>query len=600
MKVSLCILVMSVCYNLLLIAVYFSKKRLKKIENKIFIGLMISNLLGLFLEMGCIFTVSNMNKVPLLNVIVTRFYLVYLLVWITLMTMYVFIISRTKTNDKNYIQKRFKMFFSILITIILFLILFLPMNYYYDNIGVYSYGLSVNVMYVVSAICILSWIICITKNYKSIKEKKYLPIYVYIMIGSIVMLIQAAHPTLLLLTSMETFITVLMYFTIENPDLQLLREFHNIKEYADKTNNEKSMFLFNMSQQIKAPILKIDRLNENIIEEDDVKNCKNNALEIKAVTRSLMATINEVLDVSRMESRELKVFNNKYNTSIFFEEISKSIKNNILNKNVGFIVNFDESMPNYLYGDSLALKRILMIILNNSVKYTDKGFIEFNVNSVIKYDVCRLIITIEDSGCGMSNSKLEDLFSKNTKVDKEDKKDNLAVAKSLANLIGGTIMVSSEQNKGSKFTVIIDQKIVAIETNDTLKKVESFEKEFINEKKVLVVTDNDKLMTSFTKMLKKYPIDIIEAKSGEECLNRIRNKEKYDIIFISDVMEKLNGVNTYRKLNEIDKFNINTVMIVDNDTLLSSKEYLKEGFDDFITLPIDKNEVDRVIKKFLG
>ena len=204
----------SLFYSVLLNIVYFARKRLVTFENKIFEKLMITNLIGVILAIGSYFTIVNIDKYPIFNVIVSKGYIVYLLTWITLFSVYIFAISIDDSKNRKKKINRIIKGFSILYVIFLIVIIIKPLYYHNAGGAVYSYGPSANVMYVVSSVYIAIWIVRLIINYKKIRDKKYLPIFAFMLLGVVVIIIQKSHPELLLMTSMETFIVFLMYHTI--------------------------------------------------------------------------------------------------------------------------------------------------------------------------------------------------------------------------------------------------------------------------------------------------------------------------------------------------------------------------------------------------
>ena len=235
-------------------------------------------------------------------------------------------------------------------------------------------------------------------------------------LGLVVMIIQKQHPELLLMTSMETFIVFLMYHTIENPDMQIIEEVHRAKEISDNANEEKSMFLYNMTNEIRGITKDIDYSADNILEEVDNKkvdvlNIGNSAREIKNNTAKFTTMTNEILDISQMDSN-IKIYNDKYNVKIIIKELVQIYKKKAEDKGISFRTNIASDIPPYLYGDSMGLKKALSIILDNSVKYTSSGFIDFDVSTIIKRDIARLVITVEDSGSGIKAEDLNKIFNK--------------------------------------------------------------------------------------------------------------------------------------------------------------------------------------------
>ncbi len=588
----------SLFYSLLINIVYFSSKRLRSIENKIFEKIMLTNFVGVLLAIGSYFTIKNIDRFELLNTFVSKGYIVYLLTWLTLFSVYIFVISIKDGKDKKSEVNKIINLFGILYLIFLIIIIIKPLYYHNINGAIYSYGPSANVMYIVSIVYITVWLIRLSTNIKRIRDKKYLPIFAFMGLGLVVMIIQKQHPELLLMTSMETFIVFLMYHTIENPDMQIIEEVHRAKEISDNANEEKSMFLYNMTNEIRGITKDIDYSADNILEEVDNKkvdvlNIGNSAREIKNNTAKFTTMTNEILDISQMDSN-IKIYNDKYNVKIIIKELVQIYKKKAEDKGISFRTNIASDIPPYLYGDSMGLKKALSIILDNSVKYTSSGFIDFDVNTIIKRDIARLVITVEDSGSGIKAEDLNKIFNK--KVNDNEKlniKYNLYNAKRLVILMGGTIIPSSVYGRGTTIKVVLDQKIA--DMDDALDKYESV----YDKKSILLVDDNVSSGKIFTKMLKDTNIELSIVTSGKECLDKIRNKDKYDLILLDEDMEPLDGITVMRKLKEIRTFNTKTILLTKNNDYEYNDDYLEYGFDGYLLKPIDKDKLFELIDKYL-
>ena len=299
----------------------------------------------------------------------------------------------------------------------------LPLYYHNTNKIVYSFGPSANFIYVLTAILIIYWLILIFKNYTILKTKKCVPIILFIILTLVVVVIQKSNPGLLLITATETFITVLMYFTIENPDVKMLSEVHRAKEISDNANEEKAMFLYNMTNDIRRATKEVDNIANEILYETEnkkvnVETIKGYARELKNSAARFTSMTNEILDISQIDSANIRVYNDKYNVKLIIKEFVQIYKNKCTEKNLDFRTSIASDLPDYLYGDSVGLKNVLTIILDNSIKYTEDGFIEFDVNAVIKNDICRLIITIEDSGTGMKSEAISKMKIENKSLSK--------------------------------------------------------------------------------------------------------------------------------------------------------------------------------------
>ena len=578
--------------------IFISKKRLKQVEDELYKYFLLDNIFvsGSGLLLGLLVS-FNFNYQEFAVIIVNKIYLISLLLWITMLTFYIFYVSfKEKINTKKMILSLTRI---ILILTLLIFLLPIEININPVNKTATSTGLGVILTYALVAIGFIIQIFCLIVNYKNIKNKKYIPLYLLILIGSIVLIIQIINPNLnYIINPSLIFISFIMFFTIENPDTKMLDEVHRAKEITDSANEEKAMFLYNMTNEIRNITKDIDDSAENILSETDnkninVENINDNARDIKVSTAKFTSMTNEILDISSIDSANIKIYNDKYNIKLILKELVQIYKNSAEKKGLEFRTNIASDLPEYLYGDAVNVKVSLNTILDNAIKYTEHGFIEFNVNAIMKNDIARLIISVEDSGIGMKAEDLNKIFNKREE-DKENTnlKSNLYNAKKLVTLMGGTIIPSSIYGKGTIIKVVLDQKIGEIETE--LNKYESV----YDKKKILIVDDNPSSIKMITKLLKDSNMIIDTANSGKECLDKIRDKEKYDLILLDENMTPLNGITVMRKLKEIRNFNTNVILLTKNNDYEYNEEYLMYGFKDYLLKPIDKDKLLSTIRKY--
>ena len=611
MNSSIFFQICSLFYISLLLIIYFSKKRLGTVENKIYIILAVTNLIGLILDISSVYTISNMSRYPILNKFVSKAYLVYLLSWMFLFTIYVFIISTNKKNDKNKTELHLSDYknkvypATILYFIFLILTIILPL-YYKDNGNViYSYGPSTNLLYFVSGLCIFTWLICLLLNFKQIKQKKYVPIFAFLIIGTLVTIIQGAHPEYLLMTSMETFITFLMYFTIENPDMKLINELNIAKDQAVKANNAKSEFLSSMSHEIRTPLNAIVGFSQALSEEDINDNAKDEVKDIMMASNSLLELVNGILDISKIESGKIEIVNTEYQFKNIYDELVILAKARMGDKPLDFRCHYDEDIPSVLYGDYTRIKQIILNILTNAVKYTREGYIDFSVSSVRKDDICRLIISVEDSGIGIKQENIPKLFTKFERLDLEKNITiegtglGLAITKKLVELMNGTIVVQSIYGKGSKFTIAIDQRVVHKEVVVEKREEKKVSEVHAEGRKVLIVDDNKINLKVASRLLENYKLDITTVESGALCIEKV-NSDTYDLILMDDMMPNMSGVETLHKLKEIDGFATPVVALTANAVTGMKEKYLNDGFDDYLAKPINRDELNNIVAKYLN
>lgn len=592
--------ILSFVYILLLSVVFFCKKRLNSKENRIYSILIITNLIGVIVELLLATIAVVFNDSLIVNEIFAKLYLIYLLTWLMIFIAYIFMIS-FDTNLKKLRNIGVFIYFILVI-----FIMFLPIYFYYEdgkNIYSYTYGPAVDLIFVISIVSVLVILFCLIKNIKRIKQKKYVPIILYIFFGVFVMIIQAINPSLLLITSMETFVTVLMYFTIENPDVKMIEQLNIAKEDAEKANRAKTDFLSSMSHEIRTPLNAIVGFSECLLQADNLPEAKENAEDIVGASKTLLEIVNGILDISKIEAGKIEIHNSSYKPNELFSEIERLIRARLGDKELEFRVSIAPDIPEVLYGDHSNIKKVIINLLTNALKYTDQGYFTFEVKCINKNNICRLMIDVKDTGRGIKKQDLDKLFTKFQRLD-EDRNTTiegtglgLAITKQLVELMGGKIIVQSQYGEGSKFSVILDQQISNENINsENVIVVDNLD---LSGKKILVVDDNKLNIKVASKILSKYNLNIDSAESGMECLEKIKNGSSYDIIFMDDMMPRMNGGETLLRLKQIEGFKTPVIALTANAINGMKEKYLNQGFNDYLSKPIEKDKLHQVLCKYL-
>lgn len=573
-------------YIVLVTMMYFNKKRISTYENKIYGHLLLVSVLQIIMGLLGFITIYYYPNALLIKRIINVAYLFSLICWALIFTLYVISIS---FNNK---QNRKTDFIIFAIFLIVFLIISaLPMGYYNINNFVYTSGSAISFTYFMSFLCILTIIFCVIKNRKNLLSKKYIPVASFFLIGIVALIFQINNPKLFLISPMEMIVTIIMYFTIENPDVKMLTEVYRAKEISDNANEEKTMFLFNVTKEIKTVTNSINSHTDTILEETSNKNINvavvnDNAMEIKSDIAQFNTMTNELLDISSIDAANIKVYNTKYNIKLILKQIITTYKEKC--NNIEFRSNIASDLPEYMYGDSINLKKILISLLDNAIKYTNNGYVELNVSCVKKQDICRLIISIEDSGIGIKSEELDKVFNKNKEeLNRDNLKNNLYTIKKILTIMGGAIITNSTYGKGTTMKVILDQKIVPDEFSPELK--------LYNNKKILLIDSNENTYKIFKKILHSDNINIDYVGVGKLGLDKIREKEKYDLVFIEDDLKPLDGYEIIKKLNNIKTFNSPVVLLTKDSNIEYNDDYKKYGFKNYLLKPIKKKDLFEII-----
>lgn len=362
---------------------------------------------------------------------------------------------------------------------------------------------------------------------------------------------------------------------------------------AKLSNKSKIELISTISHDIRTPLTNIMGLSESLLEQNLDNNIKEDIKNINDSSNEMIYIIDGLLDSSKIEKRLLEKDEKEYSLLRMFKKIERSAKEYIGEKSIKLNINLDSNLPIILFGDFRRITSAINEIVNNSIKYTNEGIININVRGEKINNNVKLIIEVKDTGIGIEEDKLKTIMN-------SDSNKGISSVKNLINLLDGKLEIESKVNEYTKVTLSFIQKIVednkVRELMNNNKKAEEFS---LKGKKILIVDDNKLNLKVTSRLLAPYELDITLLESGEECIELIKEQNNYDLILLDQMMPGLNGIETMKKLKEIDNFNT-PIVVLTADAMEGQKEnYISAGFDDYISKPIDKSELSRVLKKYL-
>lgn len=593
-----------------LMIIFYSKERVRLVENKTYEVILITS----FISAGFDTAVHVLSALTTYDKLSTDYYFIVdfinkvvatsFVVVFTCLLCYVLLISYRKLREKPKICWNL----IAIISVVFFIIVnFTHVTITETDFARNTTGMPIIFAYFVVAVDLILAMILSIKNFKK-NDKRYYTIFFITSMMVALYILSVLFRGLIIYDLVFALLCYIMYFTLENPDVQMINLLVRNKELVEQSVNDKSNFLFKISQEMRSPLkkiisnVKLYKGSKEVFEKDKIVNF------IEQYANDAYFIINDITSISSADVKKIKMHDNRYMAKKLFTDIEVTAKNQLSYSKKGDDIKFNfkvlSKFPEYLYGDNIKLKQILLSIISNSIKYTNKGFIDVELDSITRYDVCRLVFAIRDSGCGMSITKINELLSSNEDMSAEEFQKNdsldlkLPIAIKILKMLGGSISIRSEEGKGSVVIVVVDQMIENTKEEQILEDVKKYNLGVKVKKRVLVADDTPNL-EKVERLLSKYDVDIVTTLVGRDVIDKIKSGDDFDLVLLRDDMRPDTAYSILKELREIGKFSIPVAIMINKDKEFIKEHFLNDGFSDCVVVENIDNEIKRIYDKYI-
>ena len=587
---SICFTIAGVIFSILLFVLYNFKSNLKLLENKIYYGIIVTTIISGLIEIYSFILVRTsifVNSVLYLFSLKSLF--LCFLVWIYLFTIYTVIVTINLKN-KDYSRYRLAIIISTIVFIIVSLTtMILPIDIIETDGLLLPTGVGVDIIYVLSLILFIIMISVIISNRRNLKNKKYYPMYFLLVILGIMIIVQKIFPSLLLINFSLSILIYIMYFTIENPDIKLIKDLSYTRRMLEKQNEMVSGTVNNLAISLKNPLMEITNFSSKKINKKDEVSSLEEIKKFQKLSLNLVDQINKIMDLTRIENRQLKIKNKLYQT----DNLINSIKDIINFRNVDINYNIDNNIPKVLYGDDDNIKQTFTYLVEFINNYFNRYDLTINISKISVRNNCKLMFSII---VNYKNTKL-DFIERDNKCIIETNAWEYELYNRLVELQKGTYEVKKD-NSSLIFNFALFQKI---KDNNEAVEEEIIKYNNYSGKKILIALDNHLDINKFTELLVNYNVDISTSSSIEELTELLRSDKTFDIVFLSNTISGIENYNittseerkrTMTKLSLIAGYKLQIIMVTLEDYKDSDTEYIK--------MPISKVKLDDIMVKYLS